>query len=171
MADKRKEERIDKSQFEFVQAEEKIYDKKFQTKPIGYFKDAMIRFVKNKTNVVATSILALLILLSIFVPILSTKNATVLESQISQLPPRVPFLDKLGIADGTKKFEQVPTSYDNPYIPIGEDPADYDPDELLYMPEGEFYEYIEEGSLTNYWLTCTDRKETCEGGTIQVLNN
>ncbi|MFO7969612.1 MAG: ABC transporter permease [Candidatus Izemoplasmatales bacterium] len=168
MADKRKEERIDKSQFEFVQAEEKIYDKKFQTKPIGYFKDAMIRFVKNKTNVVATTILAILILLSIFVPILSTKNATVLESQISQLPPRVPFLDRLGIADGTKNFEQVPTSYDNPYIPIGEDPADYDSDELLYMPEGEFYEYIEEGSLTNYWLTCTDRRETCEGGSIQV---
>ena len=82
MADKRKEEHIEKSQFEFVQAEEKIYDKKFQTKPIGYFKDAMIRFAKNRTNVIATTILGILILLSIFVPILSTKNAEVLESQL-----------------------------------------------------------------------------------------
>ena len=29
---------IDKSEFQFVQAESKIYDKKFETKPIGYFK-------------------------------------------------------------------------------------------------------------------------------------
>jgi len=158
----KKEESIDKSQFEFVQKEEKIYDKKFQTKPIGYFKDAMIRFARNKTNVVATTILGILILLSIAVPALSNKNAEVLESQIAQLPPRIPVLASFGIADGTASYEDIPIDYDNPYV--DEDGNQIDD---LYLPSGEISEFIEEGSLTNYWLTCTDREPTCEGGLVQ----
>ena len=39
---------IPKEKFEFVSHGEKIFDKKLETKPIGYFKDAWIRFRKNK---------------------------------------------------------------------------------------------------------------------------
>ena len=60
--------------FEFVQRDERIFDKKFETEPTGYFRDAFSRFLRNKTNVVATIILFTLILLSVFVPMLTTKN-------------------------------------------------------------------------------------------------
>jgi ABC-type dipeptide/oligopeptide/nickel transport system permease subunit len=163
-----KQETVDKSQFEFVQKDKKLYDKKFQTKPIGYFKDAMMRFARNKTNVVASSILAVLILLSIFVPIFSTKNAEVLESQIAQLPPRIPILENWGIADGTASYEEVPISYDNPYLDADDNPYLDGDGNILYMPEGEYSEFIEEGSLVNYWLPCTNKESTCEDGTVEL---
>ncbi|QWB99530.1 ABC transporter permease [Mycoplasmatota bacterium] len=167
---KKTDESLEKDQFQFVQKEEKIYDKKFQTKPIGYFKDAMIRFARNKTNVIATTILGTLILLSVFVPILSSKNAEALESQLAHLPPRMPILENFGIADGTSEFEEIPISYDNPYIneETGEpylDPVTGDP---LYLPEGEYSRFIEEGTLINYVIECNDADEGCEGGFVQL---
>lgn len=176
MTDKEKnlgkvDESIDKSKFEFVQKEEKIYDKKFQTKPIGYFKDAMIRFAKNKTNVFATVVLSLLILFSIVIPSIDPKAEPIandqIDSQISHLPPRIPWLEKLGIADGTASYEDVPASYDNPYIDEEGNPILDSEGNVLYLPTGEFSEFIEPNSLSNYTLSCTDREETCEGGTVQ----
>ncbi|QLY39938.1 ABC transporter permease [Hujiaoplasma nucleasis] len=194
---KKVEQDFDKSQFQFVQKEDKIYDKKFQTKPIGYFKDAMIRFVRNKTNVVATTILALLILLSVVIPALDPKADPIqndqIDSQISYLPPRIPLLDKLGIADGTASYEDNPASYANPYIDLDGfyidaqgnfilddqgNPIDaimnedgtyqFNPHpDILYLPTGEISEFIEKGTLTNYYVPCTDREVTCEGGFVQ----
>lgn len=165
------EESIDKSQFEFVQKEDKIYDKKFQTKPIGYFKDAMIRFAKNKTNVIATTILALLIILSILVPTFSPKADAIdnntQESQIAHLPPRIPILENLGIADGTAYYEDVPASYNNPYVDEDGNQIYDSEGNPLYLPSNEFSEFIIDGELKNYYLTCTDREESCEGGTVQ----
>jgi oligopeptide transport system permease protein len=173
MADKnskKTEESIDKSQFEFMQKEEKIYDKKFQTKPIGYFKDAMIRFAKNRTNVIATTILGVLITLSIFVPILSTKNAEDLESQLASLPPKMPIFEKFGIADGTSDFEDIPISYNNPYInEETEEPyLDLETGEPLYLPVSEYSRFIEDNTVTNYVIECTDADPGCEGGLVQL---
>ena len=177
MSDKKKDvdvnqTKIDKSQFEFVQKDKKLYDKKFQTKPIGYFKDAMGRFAKNRTNVVASTILAILILLSIFVPIFSTKNTDDLEEQLSQLPPRIPLLENLGIADGTMTYEDNPVSYLNPYVDSEGNQYTYTDEDGntygLYLPKSEYSEFIQEGTLTNYWLPCTSKDETCEGGTVEL---
>ena len=74
-----KYDKIPPEKFEFVQRDSKIYDKKFETKPIGYFKDAMIRFSKNRTNVIATSILFVIILCTIIIPVVSTRNYEDLE--------------------------------------------------------------------------------------------
>lgn len=168
---KKREESLDKSQFQFVQKEDKIYDKKFQTKPIGYFKDAMIRFARNKTNVIATSILMLLILLSIIVPAVDPKaipiNNNRIDSQIAHLPPRIPLLEKLGIADGTASYEDIPISYGNPYVDAE---GNYILDKngnILYLPITELSEFIERGTLKNYYMPCTDREVTCEGGMVQ----
>ncbi len=43
--------------FEFVQLDDHIYDTKFETKPVGYLKDAWNRFKKNKASVVAALII------------------------------------------------------------------------------------------------------------------
>lgn len=95
-----------KEDFEFVQMNEKIFDKKFETKAIGYFGDALRRFVKNKSSVVAFAILLIIILMAIFMPMISPyKNTSTVDSmKEAYLPPRIPGLEKLGIFDGTKKY-------------------------------------------------------------------
>jgi ABC-type dipeptide/oligopeptide/nickel transport system permease subunit len=149
--------KIDKSKFEFVQKDDKIYDKKFETKPIGYFKDAMIRFTKNKSNVVASLILLTLILLSIFVPLLTTKNFVDLEIQVANLPPRIPLLEKIGIADGTSYIE-------NQAI----DRATIDPITGLGIPEDYNLDFIVEGTLENIVTLSNDVSELVYGGMISV---
>ena len=47
------------------------HDKKLDTKPVSYLKDAWYRFRKNKASIAATVIIGLLILFAIFVPIFS----------------------------------------------------------------------------------------------------
>ena len=54
--------------FEPVQADSQIHDTKLATKPTTFLKDALRRFRKNKSSVMAAYILAVLILLAIFVP-------------------------------------------------------------------------------------------------------
>lgn len=68
-------ENIDASKFEFVQENSVIHDTKLDTKPIGYFKDALIRFRKNKSSVVAFVIIVILGLFALFGPFL-TKHTT-----------------------------------------------------------------------------------------------
>ncbi len=148
---------IDSSRFEFVQSDSKIYDKKFETKPVGYFKDAMIRFTKNKTNVVASIILLLIISLSVFVPIFSPKNSDVLEEQLSFLPPRIPFLEKFGIADGTILRRDQPV-----------DMTTINPDTGLGLPVGVTEDLIVMETLTNYLKECTDADVACVGGYNQI---
>jgi ABC-type dipeptide/oligopeptide/nickel transport system permease subunit len=148
-----KQRNLSPRDFEFVQAEQKIYDKKFETKPIGYFRDAMIRFGKNKTNVVATSILFLIILGTIFIPIFSTKNYTDLEAELAFLPPRVPILENFGFLDGTSEKEGLPI-----------DPATIDPETGLGIPFDYRVETIEMDTLENYTEPCADRSVLCVGG-------
>lgn len=62
---------IPAEKFRFVQANEKLHDKALKTKPIGYFKDAWIRFRKNKASVAAAIVLAIIILYALLVPIFS----------------------------------------------------------------------------------------------------
>ncbi|MGS0972020.1 MAG: ABC transporter permease [Candidatus Izemoplasmataceae bacterium] len=157
MADKEKFDNLGPENFEFVQRDEKIYDKRFETKPIGYFKDAMIRFRKNRTNVVATMILLFLILMGIFVPIVTTKNYEELEIQLQNLPPRVPILENLGFMDGTQHLTEQTADINA-----------YDPELGLYYPQGYDPELIVEGSLENNEIFCTDNNETCVGGQVVV---
>ena len=53
-------ERIPQEKFVFVQKDTDLRDKKLETKSRGYFADAMVRFKKNESSVVAAYILLLL---------------------------------------------------------------------------------------------------------------
>ena len=67
---------INESSFEFAQLDANIHDMKFDTKPIGYMRDAFRRFCKNKGSVVAACIILILILFAIFAPVFSKSCAT-----------------------------------------------------------------------------------------------
>ena len=59
---------IPKEKLVLAKNRDAIHDKKLDTKPIGYFKDAWLRFRKNKGSVFAFGIIAFLVLFAIFVP-------------------------------------------------------------------------------------------------------
>jgi len=92
---------IPKEKFAFVHAGERISDKKFDDKPIGYFKDAWIRFRKSKASVVAAVIIICIMLYSFLMPLMITSHdATFMCSTYAKKPGRVTWLRDFGIATG-----------------------------------------------------------------------
>ncbi len=146
---------LDKASFEPIEKDKKIYDKKFETKPIGYFKDAMIRFSRNRTNVVASVILIILILLAVFVPVLTTKNYTQQQTQLAHLPPRVPIISRLGFMDGTATVAAQTINPDN-----------YNEEFDVFYPDNYFPEYILWETVENYYDSCSRISEICVGGEV-----
>lgn len=93
--------------FEFVQQDASIHDQKFSTKPTTYFKDAMKRFVKNRSSVVAGCILFVLIAMAIIVPVANKNDITTPSATQSYLPPKWFDGDLNGFFDGTGRIENV----------------------------------------------------------------
>lgn len=151
----------DKNLFNFVQRDEKIYDKKFETKPIGYFKDALIRFGKNRTNVIATGVLFTLIVMSIIFPTFTTKNYQALETRMAFLPPRIPIVENLGFLNGIQQvdLQQIDLSTVDPVTGLGV------PNSVRYQTK-----YIVMDSLENYDLPCSEKIEVCVGGSVRLQN-
>lgn len=106
--DELKQVNIPSEKFEFVNAGEKIHDTKFDTKPIGYFKDALIRFCKNKASVAAFVIIIFIVLFALIVPFTTPKaKATVMDSYYAKKAPRnVVLKESIGIMSGAKTLEQ-----------------------------------------------------------------
>ena len=92
---------IPKEKFEFANLGDKIYDRKFDDKPIGYFKDAWLRFRKNKASIVAAGIIVIIILFSIFAPLFNTNyDSTFLDPYYAKKGPKNVWLgEKFGIMD------------------------------------------------------------------------
>lgn len=76
---------IPKEKFEFYQRDDSIRDKRLDTKPVGYFRDAMGRFCRNKSSVVAAAIIFMVILFAIFVPIFCENNYTAVPTDPTYL--------------------------------------------------------------------------------------
>lgn len=101
---------IPAEQFEFVNHGERIKDKAFEDKPVGYFKDAWIRFCKNKASVVALIIIVCVVLYAFLMPIFNTTvEATFLASYYDRMAPRHVALREHGIMDGgvNRNFTEV----------------------------------------------------------------
>ena len=101
MAENKNYTNIPKEKFSFVHAGERISDKKFEDKPIGFFKDAWIRFRKSKASVVAAIIIIVIILYSFLAPVfITTHDSTFMCGTYAKKPGRVTWLRPLGIATG-----------------------------------------------------------------------
>ncbi len=115
---------IPKEEFEFYQRDEEIHDKRLETKPVGYFRDAMGRFAKNKSSVVAAVIIVGLVLFAILVPICCsntyTKSLTdTTYLQYAKLLPKCEAFAWLGW-DGAKDVTISSDTY-NSYLAIAEE--------------------------------------------------
>ncbi|MBQ6661328.1 MAG: ABC transporter permease [Lachnospiraceae bacterium] len=89
--------------FAFVNRDEKLTDTKFVDKPVGYLKDAWIRFCKNKGSIVAAIIIAAILMFAFLTPAFFTRyDLTFMDVYYSKKAPRNIWLrDHLGICDGT----------------------------------------------------------------------
>ena len=95
-------ENLSAADFAMVQEGEQIMDEKFQTKPIGFFKDAMIRLSKSSVAVVSFTLIVLIILSALVVPMISGYGFNEQNVNCKNMPPKIQGLEKLGIADGTR---------------------------------------------------------------------
>ena len=98
-------EKIPAEQFAFVQESEKLRDQKLQTKARSYFADAMIRFRKNKSSVVAFGILVFLVLYAVFVPIFSPYTADDKDPMYVSFPAFNPKMAQYGFLNGAKTYD------------------------------------------------------------------
>jgi oligopeptide transport system permease protein len=94
--------KVDKTDFEFVQLNEKIFDTKFEGEAIGFLKDAMIRFKRNKGAIVAAFFIGIIVFFALFGPMMSGYTYREQHLDWGNMPPRVPGLEKIGVFDGTK---------------------------------------------------------------------
>jgi len=103
---------ISKEKFEFVQREDKIHDTSFETKPLTYFQDAMLRFARNKGSVICAIIILILALYAIIAPITTTYKDGFHDGYYAYVLPKLSDSFDLGFWNGCKKVEVNQAQYD-----------------------------------------------------------
>ncbi len=111
--------------FQLVNTSDYSHDQKFETKPTTFLKDSVKRFSKNKSSVVATYILGILLLGSVLIPIIDRSDVSVPSPYQIYLEPKL-FDAGTGVWDGTREYTDI-AYYEDPIDPSksGPDPADF----------------------------------------------
>ena len=104
---------ISSEKFVFHSHGDTLHDKKLETKPIGYFKDALHRFTKNKGSIVAAFIILFLVLFALFGPIFTPYSVSYSDITYKNVLPKNEFFSKFGIWDGktTKTINESSFNY------------------------------------------------------------
>jgi len=95
-----------------VQKDRKLFDQKLETKPIGYFKDAWLRFKKDRSAVVAFVLIVILLLFSVIIPMISSMNVSFRDGYYRKVLPKLPVLSGTGFWDGTAIQNETQAGYD-----------------------------------------------------------
>lgn len=106
MEENKKEITFRDDDFVLVNKDKRVTDKKLETKPTTFFKDALKRFRKNKASVAGSIILGILIALTIIVPEVSSANITKVSPTEAFLAPKL-FEAGTGFWDGTRERERI----------------------------------------------------------------
>lgn len=103
---------IPKEKLQLAVRDEKIKDKKLDTKALGYFADAFRRFRRNKASLSAAIIIIIQLLFAIFVPMFSHYDVSFRDGNYSFVTPKFEPLAALGW-DGCKTIKaQTQAGYD-----------------------------------------------------------
>ena len=103
---------IAKEKFEFVQRDQRLHDRELETKPIGYFKDAMLRFSRNKGAVVCAVIIFVLAIYAILAPWLSQVGPSQKDGYYSYVLPKLSTKFDLGFWNGCSDEKMNQQTYD-----------------------------------------------------------
>lgn len=111
--EKERYDALPKEQFVLVQREERLHDTEFKTKPIGFFKDVMLRFTKNKASVCAAVIILIISFFAVFGPGMNEYKYDEQHTDRINMPPKIPAIANLniGLFDGGYLLEN--RNYDN----------------------------------------------------------
>ena len=108
------EYKISSEKFVFRSAGENLHDTKLETKPVTYFRDALNRFARNKASIVATVIIAILVLFAIVGPLCTPYTVAYEDASYAYALPRNGLFYKLGIPfwDGGQNKEVNKVTYE-----------------------------------------------------------
>lgn len=105
---------IPKEKFEYVHFDEKIHDEAIKGEAIGFFKDAMIRFRKNKAALVSFVIIAILAIMAIIGPSIGKFTYDEQNVKMTNMTPRISWANS-DFFSGIKKKEVRETSIEEKY--------------------------------------------------------
>ena len=132
---KAKDYNISSEKFQFHTIGETIHDKKLETKPMSYFKDALYRFTKNKASILAAFVIALL-LFAIIGPFFTPYKVIDSDINYGYVLPKSNLATKMGIKfwDGKKTLNVNKMTLDQ-YLAIEEEIN-------KGLPDGKSYEVV-----------------------------
>ena len=134
---------ISQNDFNLTQVDKKIHDKKFDTKATTFAKDALKRFCKNKSSVVAAIIIAILMILSFLLPVVTPYNIDPANPNVKEvlMLPKIREYKPTGLIDTdlSDNVNDWKVSWTGTKIMTG---LQYDPDlKLPYEKIGESIVY------------------------------
>lgn len=91
--------------FELLQLDRELKDARFETQPIGFFKDAAIRLCHNGAALAALVLILLVIFMAAFGPGMNKYGYNDQYIDYVNMPPKIPFLAQFGIADGSRVLQ------------------------------------------------------------------
>lgn len=93
---------IPQEKFRLVNLDMDESDEKFKGKPIGFLKDAFLRFSRNKVSMAALAGVLLVVFMAFAGPLMTPYGYNDQNPEEANLPPKMPGLEKLGILDGSR---------------------------------------------------------------------
>ena len=91
--------------FELLQLDRELKDARFETQPIGFFKDAAIRLCHNGAALAALVLILLVIFMAAFGPGMNKYGYNDQYIDYVNMPPKIPFLAQFGMADGSRVLQ------------------------------------------------------------------
>lgn len=147
---------IPKEKFKLVNMNLEQPEKKFETKPIGFFQDALIRFTKNKSSIVAFIGILLIVIMTIVGPYMTPYGYTQQNPDHANLPAKIPVLANIGILDGTRWLSNKPLDAieDMPndcVLEVGDEVTVIRGVEMVDV-KVDYYKYVGIDDDTAYWF-------------------
>lgn len=105
------EKKIPVEKLQLAKRDGRIHDKKLETKPVGYFRDAFRRFCKNKSSVIAAWIILVLFLFAMIVPTISNYDVSFRDGYYKMVLPKSTLFSWLGW-DGCSTRTETQAGYD-----------------------------------------------------------
>ncbi len=96
---------VPKEKLKLAEKKDQQYDAKFETKAITYLQDAWIRFRKNKSSVIATYLILILVLYGLLIPFVSRYDITYSDAVYAKVRPKIMAFERSGFWDGTYEMK------------------------------------------------------------------
>ena len=151
-------EDIPKEKFAKVQENQQLFDETFQTKPIGFFKDVLMRFCKNRASIVAFAIICVIVFMAIVGPFMNPYSYREQNLDFVDMPPRIQALKWMDLFDGSSVLKARRMEYlsDPSRYPEGCVIRTFNEKEIRGVKvadvEVDYYKYLGLSDDVNFWF-------------------